>query len=92
MILNFNKLCTSKLNEPNNDVLDKVHVSVTMIMNELLLAPYTVEEVQKRLVLHQSHESVRIRWLAHNVYKRISSMFGNIIINEELLALNIMIP
>lgn len=51
MILNFNKLFTSKLNEPNNDVLDKVHVSVTMGMKEILLAPYTVEEVKKTLGL-----------------------------------------
>ena len=46
MILNFNKFFTSKLNEPNNDVLDKVHVSLTVGMNEIFFTPYTLEELE----------------------------------------------
>jgi hypothetical protein len=84
----FCNLFNSKVEAPNDKVINKVKPCVSEAMNELLCAPYTREEVKKAL-FNIGPEGTGPDGLHAIFYKRYWSLLGEELIDEVLSAINL---
>jgi hypothetical protein len=84
----FQQLFTAEVQNPDQEVINKVQPCVTAEMNEKLLAPYTREEVKKALF---NIGDLKAPWpdgLHAIFYKRFWHIIGEDLTDEVLLAVN----
>lgn len=84
----FGDLFTSEVNQTDPTVLEKVNTKVTEQMNDMLMAPFTAEEVRKAVFSIGDLKAPGPDGLHAIFYKKYWSILGNELTTKVLMTIN----